>query len=258
MQSQYFDSALSFQYCLLNEYVWVRGLVISNTADILWTKYSHLIRGPLWHQSVITVTGLPASVRMCACLHAAVTFACILMWVAYRAASESLDFADQWPSVDGWLSALQRPPNPSTLPTLSGSQERRSRTQISSPLPLALNSHNTLSSHNFASFSTHTHMHRHTLTHTPDKPMNSARGGVLDQRGTCFTSVWDRLTKTTETAKRKGEKRIWGKWEARRDKSWREWRQKRGRAENKRENKTPNFYWGGFGALPAEPSELCL
>lgn len=75
-------------------------------------------------------------------------------------------------------------------------------------------------------------IHTGTRTHTLDKLMNSARGGVLDQSGTCYTTVWDRLTKTTETAKRKGEKRIGEKWEARRDKSWREWRQKRGKTGN--------------------------
>lgn len=111
---------------------------------------------------------------------------------------------------------------------------------LSSPSRSEISQHTFLSQLCFTLHS-YTHAQAHTHTHMLDKPMNSARGGVLDQSGTCFTSVWDRLTKTTETAKRKGEKRIWGKWEARRDKSWREWRQKRGRAENKRENKTPNF-----------------
>lgn len=31
----------------------------------------------------------------------------------------------------------------------------------------------------------------------------------MDQGRTCFTTVSGRLTKTTETAERKGEKRIW-------------------------------------------------
>lgn len=53
--------------------------------------------------------------------------------------------------------------------------------------------------------------------------------------------MWDRLTKTRKTAKRKGEKRTWEKWEARQDKGWREQREKRGKTENKRENKMPKF-----------------
>lgn len=93
----------------------------------------------------------------------------------------------------------------------------------------------------------HTCTSAHTHAHTLDKLMNSARGGVRDQSGTCFTTMWDRLTQTTETAKRKGEKRI---WEARRDKSWREWIQKRGKTRNKGENKMPNF--------TREDLELCL
>lgn len=40
--------------------------------------------------------------------------------------------------------------------------------------------------------------------------MNSARGGVLDQGGTCFTTVSGRLTKRTAADERRGEKRIWG------------------------------------------------
>lgn len=96
--------------------------------------------------------------------------------------------------------------------------------------------------HNFALHSTHSHTPlTQTHTHTLDKPMNSARGRVLDQSGTCFTTMWDRLTKTTETAKRKGEKRILEKWEAHWDKSWRRLRQKRARTENKRENEMTNF-----------------
>lgn len=78
-----------------------------------------------------------------------------------------------------------------------------------------------------------------TGTLTLDKPMNSGHGGVLDRRGTCFTTMWEKLTKTTETAKTKGEKRIWEKRQARRDKSWQS--ERGGRAENKRENKMPNF-----------------
>lgn len=159
-------------------------------------------------------------VCMCACLHTAVTLACICMWVAYWAASESLDFADQWLSVDGWLSALQRPPNSKHS---AHCQAPRKGGHV----------------HKFPLHSTRTHMH--TRTHVLDKLMNSARGGVLDQSGTCFTTMWDRLTKTTETAERKGEKRIWEKWEAQRDKRWREWRQKGGKTRNKRENKMPNF-----------------
>lgn len=164
------------------------------------------------------------------------------MWVAYWAASESLDFADQWLLVDGRLRALQRPSNPGTLPTLSGIKERRSCTHNFHPLLFAFHFRKIHFFHNFALHSTHSHTPlTQTHTHTLDKPMNSARGRVLDQSGTCFTTMWDRLTKTTETAKRKGEKRILEKWEAHWDKSWRRLRQKRARTENKRENEMTNF-----------------
>lgn len=63
--------------------------------------------------------------------HTAVRSACICMWVAFWEASESLDFADQWLPVDWRLSALQRPPSPSTLPIMSSSRERRSHADVS-------------------------------------------------------------------------------------------------------------------------------
>lgn len=66
------------------------------------------------------------SVSACALVythtHTAVTSSWICMWVAFWAASESLDFSDQWLPVDRRLSALQRPPCPNPLHILSNSQ----------------------------------------------------------------------------------------------------------------------------------------
>ena len=133
-----FYSTPSIQYYFPKKcyYVWVRvwtncNLWKSNCLHIL----SQFLSFHLW--TAITLISnyrdMPSCLcGVCSCLHTAVTFACISMRVAYWGVSESLVFADQWLSVDGWLSALQRPPSPSTLPTLSGCQERRSHTQISS------------------------------------------------------------------------------------------------------------------------------
>lgn len=181
------------------------------------------------------------------------------MWAASRAASESLDFADQWLPVDGWLSALQRPPIPRTLPILLGSLEKRSQMQISTPT-IAFHFQNTLFFYKAASHCGRTHTHTHTPVHTntPDKLMNSARGGVLDHSGSCLTAVWGRLTKTTETSKTKRRKEdLRGTRSSTRQKQTSE--EKRGeKLRTKGKKMMPVFFKGGFGGLSAEASELRL
>lgn len=68
--------------------------------------------------------------------HTAVASSWICMWAAFWAASESLDFSDQWLPVDRRLSALQRPPCPNALHILSNSQGGGHK-QISVHNPLA-------------------------------------------------------------------------------------------------------------------------
>lgn len=152
---------------------------------------------------------------MCACLHTAVVFACI--WTLCVLHTEQLvshwilQINGCW-SMDGWVLCndhLIQALYPFCQASRKGGHVHKFPL---TPPCFPFSEHTFLSQCRFTlHFLSHTHAHinAHAHIHTWDKPMNSARGGVLDQGGTCFTTMRDRLTKTTETAKRKGEKRIW-------------------------------------------------